>query len=198
MPGGVYEYDNFIDMERWETWMDPFISLIVATMEMIQSVQVVISDCKVEREKYDADDYHTNNNNDEDDDESDDVEEYDSDMDTTNVNEALFHLPISRNSVYANVVEKVTEAFEVQEVLMLDCGRVGMNDYKRIAVKLRDLVHCKCGIAMEASYPIRTGQKPLNPGPSPPSPVTPELVCDEYNTCPEATTCCCIYEYYGY
>ncbi|GJR51605.1 low-temperature-induced cysteine proteinase-like protein [Tanacetum coccineum] len=44
----------------------------------------------------------------------------------------------------------------------------------------------KCGIAMEASYPIRTGQKPPNPGPSPPSPVTPELVCDEYNTCPEA------------
>ncbi|GJR51604.1 hypothetical protein Tco_1402125 [Tanacetum coccineum] len=99
--------------------------------------QVVISDCKVEREKYDAEDYHTNSNNDEDDNESDDVEEYDSDMDTTNVNEALLHLPISRNSVYANVVEKVTEAFEVQQVLMIDCARVGMNDCKRIAVKLR-------------------------------------------------------------
>ncbi|GKB50008.1 low-temperature-induced cysteine proteinase-like protein [Tanacetum coccineum] len=56
----------------------------------------------------------------------------------------------------------------------------------------------KCGIAMEASYPTKTGQNPPNPGPSPPSPVTPEVVCDEYSTCPEATTCCCIYEYYGY
>ncbi|GKA44115.1 RNA-directed DNA polymerase, eukaryota, partial [Tanacetum coccineum] len=48
----------------------------------------LISDCKVEREKYEAEDYHTNNNNDEDDDESDDdddVEEYDLDIDTTNV-----------------------------------------------------------------------------------------------------------------
>ncbi|GJV47611.1 hypothetical protein Tco_1437823 [Tanacetum coccineum] len=89
-----------------------YISLIVGTMEMIQSVQV-------EREKYGAEDYHTDSNNDEDDDESDDdddVEEYDSDMDTTNVNGALLHLPISINSVYANVVEKVTEAFEAQEV----------------------------------------------------------------------------------
>jgi hypothetical protein len=56
----------------------------------------------------------------------------------------------------------------------------------------------KCGIAMEASYPLKTGANPPNPGPSPPSPVTPEVVCDEYSTCPEATTCCCIYEYYGY
>lgn len=55
-----------------------------------------------------------------------------------------------------------------------------------------------CGIAMEPSYPIKTGQNPPNPGPSPPSPVTPETVCDEYSTCPEGTTCCCIYEYYGY
>ncbi|PWA77736.1 cysteine proteinase [Artemisia annua] len=33
----------------------------------------------------------------------------------------------------------------------------------------------KCGIAMEASYPLKTGQNPPNPGPSPPSPVTPEV-----------------------
>nr|XP_043614898.1 low-temperature-induced cysteine proteinase-like [Erigeron canadensis] len=56
----------------------------------------------------------------------------------------------------------------------------------------------KCGIAMEASYATKTGPNPPNPGPSPPSPVTPEVVCDEYSTCPESTTCCCIYEYYGY
>ncbi|KAI7754696.1 hypothetical protein M8C21_005315, partial [Ambrosia artemisiifolia] len=55
-----------------------------------------------------------------------------------------------------------------------------------------------CGIAMEASYPIKTGDNPPNPGPTPPSPAAPEVVCDEYSTCPESTTCCCIYEYYGY
>ncbi|XP_047341855.1 cysteine proteinase RD21A-like [Impatiens glandulifera] len=56
----------------------------------------------------------------------------------------------------------------------------------------------KCGIAMEASYPIKKGQNPPNPGPSPPSPVTPPTVCDYYYTCPQSTTCCCVYEYYGY
>ncbi|XP_076942838.1 cysteine proteinase mucunain-like [Bidens hawaiensis] len=56
----------------------------------------------------------------------------------------------------------------------------------------------KCGIAMEASYAIKTGANPPNPGPTPPSPPSPEVVCDEYSTCPESTTCCCIYEYYNY
>jgi len=56
----------------------------------------------------------------------------------------------------------------------------------------------KCGIAMEPSYPLKTGQNPPNPGPSPPSPVTPEAVCDDYYTCPQSTTCCCVYEYYNY
>ncbi|XP_065020132.1 oryzain alpha chain-like [Musa acuminata AAA Group] len=56
----------------------------------------------------------------------------------------------------------------------------------------------KCGIAMEASYPIKKGQNPPNPGPSPPSPVKPPTVCDNYYTCPESTTCCCVYEYGSY
>ncbi|XP_071742636.1 low-temperature-induced cysteine proteinase-like [Rutidosis leptorrhynchoides] len=55
----------------------------------------------------------------------------------------------------------------------------------------------KCGIAMEASYPIKSGLNPPNPGPSPPTPVTPEIVCDSYFTCPQSTTCCCVYEYRG-
>ncbi|GKC60724.1 low-temperature-induced cysteine proteinase-like protein [Tanacetum coccineum] len=55
----------------------------------------------------------------------------------------------------------------------------------------------KCGIAMEASYPIKSGLNPPNPGPSPPAPVTPEVVCDSYSTCPQSTTCCCIYNYRG-
>ncbi|PKU86664.1 Oryzain alpha chain [Dendrobium catenatum] len=55
----------------------------------------------------------------------------------------------------------------------------------------------KCGIAMEASYPVKTSQNPPNPGPSPPSPVKPPSVCDNYYTCPESSTCCCVYEYNG-
>ncbi|KAJ8772838.1 hypothetical protein K2173_028015 [Erythroxylum novogranatense] len=56
----------------------------------------------------------------------------------------------------------------------------------------------KCGIAMEASYPIKKGRNPPNPGPSPPSPIKPPTVCDSYYTCPESSTCCCVYEYANY
>jgi hypothetical protein len=52
-----------------------------------------------------------------------------------------------------------------------------------------------CGIAIEPSYPIKTSGNPPNPGPSPPSPVTPPSVCDDIYECPESTTCCCIYEF---
>ncbi|KAL0366212.1 UNVERIFIED_CONTAM: Cysteine proteinase RD21A [Sesamum radiatum] len=55
-----------------------------------------------------------------------------------------------------------------------------------------------CGIAIEPSYPTKTGANPPNPGPSPPSPVTPPSVCDDYYECPESTTCCCVYEYSSY
>lgn len=56
----------------------------------------------------------------------------------------------------------------------------------------------KCGIATEASYPIKKGQNPPNPGPSPPSPATPPSrthVCDDYYSCPDGSTCCCLYQY---
>ncbi|KAG2666278.1 hypothetical protein I3843_15G047000 [Carya illinoinensis] len=56
----------------------------------------------------------------------------------------------------------------------------------------------KCGIAMEASYPIKKGQNPPNPGPSPPSPIKPPTVCSSYFSCPDSNTCCCTYEYAGY
>ncbi|KAJ8763257.1 hypothetical protein K2173_026158 [Erythroxylum novogranatense] len=56
----------------------------------------------------------------------------------------------------------------------------------------------KCGIAMEASYPIKKGQNPPNPGPSPPSPIKPPSVCDTYYSCPESNTCCCLFEYANY
>lgn len=57
----------------------------------------------------------------------------------------------------------------------------------------------KCGIAMEPSYPVKKGQNPPKPGPSPPTPVNPPpsspTVCDDYYSCPEGSTCCCMYEY---
>ncbi|KAL3851220.1 hypothetical protein ACJIZ3_013102 [Penstemon smallii] len=51
-------------------------------------------------------------------------------------------MKLSRNGVYVNVVEKVREAFDTEEVVRLDCTHVGTNDCKKIAVKLRDLVPC--------------------------------------------------------
>eukprot|EP01018_Ginkgo_biloba_P013919 Gb_19964 [translate_table: standard] len=55
-----------------------------------------------------------------------------------------------------------------------------------------------CGIAMEASYPIKSGPNPPNPGPSPPSPIRPPNKCDDYYSCPQSSTCCCIYSYGSY
>ncbi|XP_052190208.1 cysteine proteinase mucunain-like [Diospyros lotus] len=56
----------------------------------------------------------------------------------------------------------------------------------------------KCGIAIEPSYPIKKGQNPPNPGPTPPSPVAPPTVCDNSYSCPESSTCCCVYEFANY
>ncbi|PWZ37899.1 Oryzain alpha chain [Zea mays] len=53
----------------------------------------------------------------------------------------------------------------------------------------------KCGIVVEPSYPLKEGANPPNPGPSPPSPTPAPVVCDNYYSCPDSTTCCCIYEY---
>ncbi|KAL2944546.1 CRS2-associated factor 2 mitochondrial [Bienertia sinuspersici] len=47
-----------------------------------------------------------------------------------------------RNGVYVNVVQRVRDAFETEEVVRLDCTYVGTSDCKRIGVKLRDLVPC--------------------------------------------------------
>ncbi|WZZ77911.1 hypothetical protein YC2023_098483 [Brassica napus] len=56
----------------------------------------------------------------------------------------------------------------------------------------------KCGIAVEPSYPIKNGQNPPNPGPSPPSPIKPPTQCDSYYTCPQSNTCCCLFEFGKY
>lgn len=72
----------------------------------------------------------------------------------------------------------------------------GEQGYIRMERNIKDKKG-KCGIAMEASYPTKSGLNPPNPGPSPPTPVAPENVCDAYYTCPQSTTCCCIYDYRG-
>lgn len=75
----------------------------------------------------------------------------------------------------------------------------GENGYIKLERNLASASHGKCGIAIEPSYPIKKGQNPPNPGPSPPSPpVKPPTVCDEYYSCAEGNTCCCIYEYGKY
>ncbi|KAK4788948.1 hypothetical protein SAY86_020267 [Trapa natans] len=51
-------------------------------------------------------------------------------------------MKLTRNGVYVNVVDKVREALEAEEVVRLDCKYVGTSDCKRIGVKLRDLVPC--------------------------------------------------------
>ncbi|PPD66326.1 hypothetical protein E1A91_1Z028900v1 [Gossypium mustelinum] len=51
-------------------------------------------------------------------------------------------MKLTRNGVYVNVVARVREAFETEEVIRLDCTHVGMSDCKRIGVKLRDLAPC--------------------------------------------------------
>ncbi|KAA8523692.1 hypothetical protein F0562_010115 [Nyssa sinensis] len=51
-------------------------------------------------------------------------------------------MKLTRNGVYVNVVERLREAFEIEEVVRLDCSRVGTSDCKRIGVKLRELVPC--------------------------------------------------------
>ncbi|XP_051149933.1 low-temperature-induced cysteine proteinase-like [Andrographis paniculata] len=73
-------------------------------------------------------------------------------------------------------------------------SRWGEEGYIRMARNVPDKSGL-CGITSEPSYPIKTGQNPPNPGPSPPSPVAPPTVCDKYYECPEGTTCCCAYEY---
>ncbi|KAL3621136.1 putative cysteine protease rd21b [Castilleja foliolosa] len=74
----------------------------------------------------------------------------------------------------------------------------GEKGYIRLERNVANTKTGKCGIAVEASYPIKKGQNPPKPGPSPPSPVKPPTVCDKYYSCQTGTTCCCVYEYGNY
>ncbi|KAG0493379.1 hypothetical protein HPP92_004373 [Vanilla planifolia] len=70
----------------------------------------------------------------------------------------------------------------------------GEDGYIRLARNI-GLSFGKCGIAMEASYPTKSGPNPPKPGPTPPSPVKPPSVCDNYYSCPASSTCCCLADY---
>jgi C1A family cysteine protease len=75
----------------------------------------------------------------------------------------------------------------------------GESGYIRMERNIKDSAGAgKCGIAVEPSYPIKNGQNPPNPGPSPPTPVKPPTQCDSYYTCPDTATCCCLFEYGKY
>lgn len=57
-----------------------------------------------------------------------------------------------------------------------------------------------CGIAMAASYPLKTGPNPPPSPPSPPKPAPPgpqPVQCDTLHECPPSTTCCCVSEMFG-
>lgn len=71
----------------------------------------------------------------------------------------------------------------------------GESGYIRMVRNVVGLPTGMCGVAMEASYPIKKGQNPPNPGPSPPSPTKPPAVCDNYYSCPESNTCCCLFAF---
>lgn len=62
----------------------------------------------------------------------------------------------------------------------------------------------QCGIAMQASFPIKKGPNPPEPPPTPPTPSPgpgpePEPVaCDDTTQCPPDNTCCCMREFFGF
>ncbi|XP_059633793.1 cysteine proteinase mucunain-like [Cornus florida] len=74
----------------------------------------------------------------------------------------------------------------------------GEDGYIRMERNTATALTGKCGIAMEPSYPIKNGQNPPNPGPSPPSPIKPPNMCDDYYACAESNTCCCLFEFGKY
>ncbi|CAL5204696.1 unnamed protein product [Lathyrus oleraceus] len=69
----------------------------------------------------------------------------------------------------------------------------GEAGYVKMERNIATSVSGKCGIALQSSYPIKKGQNPPNPGPSPPSPVNPPSVCSRSYSCASGTTCCCTF-----
>ncbi|KAG6549438.1 hypothetical protein Mapa_009159 [Marchantia paleacea] len=51
----------------------------------------------------------------------------------------------------------------------------------------------KCGIAIEASFPIKTAPNPEPSTPSPPPAPKPDVKCDNSYSCNSGSTCCCVF-----
>ncbi|XP_065849671.1 CRS2-associated factor 1, chloroplastic [Euphorbia lathyris] len=49
---------------------------------------------------------------------------------------------LAKNGVYSNLVRHVREAFDVCELVRINCHGINGSDYKKIGAKLRDLVPC--------------------------------------------------------
>lgn len=81
----------------------------------------------------------------------------------------------------------------------------GDQGYIRLARGHESNAPGQCGIAMQPSYPVKTGPNPPpapptpspKPGPTPPPTPEPEM-CDTTTQCPAGSTCCCLREYFGY
>ncbi|XP_074316632.1 CRS2-associated factor 2, mitochondrial-like [Silene latifolia] len=71
-------------------------------------------------------------------------------------------MKLTRNGVYLNVVQKVKDAFQTEEVVRLDCTHVGTSDCKRIGVKLRDLVPCIPILFKDEQIILWRGKRDLN------------------------------------
>eukprot|EP00887_Chlorella_sp_A99_P001556 scaffold8.g1556.t1 len=60
----------------------------------------------------------------------------------------------------------------------------------------------QCGIAMQASFPIKKGPNPPEPPPAPPTPTPPPtpqpVACDDTTQCPAGNTCCCMRDFFGF
>jgi KDEL-tailed cysteine endopeptidase len=69
----------------------------------------------------------------------------------------------------------------------------GEKGYIRMERFGSDSTDGKCGINIEASFPIKKRPNPPPSPPSPPSPIKPPSHCDNSHSCPASSTCCCAF-----
>lgn len=79
-------------------------------------------------------------------------------------------------------------------------GQWGDHGYIRLARGVPE--EGQCGVAMQASFPIKKGPNPPEPPPAPPTPTPPPgpvpVTCDDTTQCPPGNTCCCMREFFGF
>ncbi|PSS06139.1 CRS2-associated factor 2 like [Actinidia chinensis var. chinensis] len=71
-------------------------------------------------------------------------------------------MKLTRNGVYVNAVERVMVAFQTEVVVRLDCARVFTSDFKKIGVKLRDLIPCVPILFKDGQIILWRGKKNLD------------------------------------